>query len=274
MPIHYETIEDHIVLITIDRPERKNALDLPHWRDLADCWKRFRDDDEARVAIVTGVNDCFCAGADLKGFIDKAIEAAQGQPIDINNMDHMEIDGVPFTAAMEGTLRTLPIYKPIIAAVGGPCVAGGIEIVFGTDIVVASEEAVFGVTEPKRGLFAGGGTTPRLPRQVPWRAAMELLLTGDMIPAERALRLGLINDVVPKDQLLERALQFARSIAANAPLSVRATKESAMRALWAGSQNEAYEIEAQCVQQVAGSADAVEGPLAFAQKRAPVWTGH
>jgi enoyl-CoA hydratase len=273
MPIHYETIEDHIVLITIDRPERKNALDLPHWRDLADSWKRFRDEDDARVAIVTGVKDCFCAGADLKGFIDKAIAAADGKPIDINNLDHMVIDGIPFTVAMEGTLRTLPIYKPIIAAVGGPCVAGGIELVGGTDIVVASEDAVFGVTEAKRGLFPGGGTTPRLPRQIPWRAAMELLLTADMISAERALKLGLLNDVVPKDQLLERALQFARSIAANGPVAVRAVKEASLRALWAGSQKEAYEIEAECVQPVAASADAMEGPLAFAQKRPPVFTG-
>jgi enoyl-CoA hydratase len=273
MPIHYETVEDHIVLITIDRPERKNALDLPHWRDLANSWKRFRDDDDARVAIITGVKDCFCAGADLKGFINKAIEAANGQPIDINNMEHMEIDGIPFTVTMEGTLRTLPIYKPIVAAVGGPCVAGGIEMVCGTDIVVASSDAVFGVTEAKRGLFPGGGTTPRLPRQVPWRAAMELLLTADMISAERALRLGLINDVVPKDQLLERALQFARSMAANGPIAMRAIKESSLRALWAGSQQEAYEIESECVQPVAASADAMEGPLAFAQKRAPVWTG-
>ncbi len=101
MPIHYETIEDHIVLITIDRPERKNALDLPHWRDLTDSWKRFRDEDDARVAIITGVKDCFCAGADLKGFINKAIEAANGKPIDLNNMDHMEIDGIPFTVTMD-----------------------------------------------------------------------------------------------------------------------------------------------------------------------------
>ncbi len=273
MPIHYEMIEDHIVLITMDRPERKNALDLPHWRDLADSWKRFRDDDDARVAIITGVKDCFCAGADLKSFTGKVIETANGEPIDINNMENLKIDGIPFTVAMEGTLRTLPIYKPIIAAVGGPCVAGGIELVGGADIAVASTDALFGVVEPKRGLFAGGGTTPRLPRQIPWRAAMELLLTADMISAERALKLGLLNDVVPKGELLERSLQFARSIAANAPVSTQATKEAALRALWAGSQKEAYEIEAELAQRVATSADAVEGPIAFAEKRAPVWTG-
>src|SRR5579859_2244834 len=208
MPIHYE-VYDHIVLITIDRPERKNALDLPHWRDLAEAWKRFRDDDEARVAIITGVDGCFCAGADLKSFINKAVAGSNDQPIDLNNLEDVEIDGISVFVTLEGTLRNLPIYKPIIAAVGGPCVAGGIEMVGGTDIVVASEDAVFGVTEPKRGLFAGGGTTPRLPRQIGWRAAMELLLTADLISAERALQLGLINDVVPKDQLLDKAYDYA-----------------------------------------------------------------
>jgi enoyl-CoA hydratase len=273
LTIHYAKNDEHIVLITIDRPERKNALDLPHWRDLSDAWKRYRDDPDAWVAIVTGVDGCFCAGADLGDFISKVQQQEGGKSIDLNNLADFEVDGISLKAALEGTLRDLAIYKPIIAAVNGPAVAGGIELLGGVDIVVASTEAVFGVLEPKRGLFAGGGTTPRLPRQIGWRASMELLLCADKIPAERALQLGLVNEVVPADQLMDRAYDYAHRIAANAPISVRATKESALRGLAAGSMAEAYLIEAEVVKMVAESEDSVEGTRAFLEKRPPVWQG-
>jgi enoyl-CoA hydratase len=225
------------------------------------------------VAIVTGVEGSFCAGADLKDFISKAIAVANDGPIDLNDLADKKVDGISFSVATEGTLRDLPIFKPIIAAVNGVCVAGGMEMVGGTDIVIACPEALFGVTEPRVGLFAGGGTTPRLPRQLPWRAAMEILLTAEMIPAHRALELGLINDVVPRDQLLDRAFEWARRITVNAPLSVQATKESALRGLAAGSLEEAYAIEAEIAARVGRSEDAAEGPRAFMEKRAPVWAG-
>jgi len=169
-------------------------------------------------------------------------------------------------------LRSLKIYKPIIAAVDGPCVAGGMEMLGGVDIRVATDRAVFGVMEPKRGLFAGGGTTVRLPRQIPFPAAMEFLLTAEAFPAGRALELGLLNEIVAEDELAERALAWARRITANAPLAVQATKESVLRGL-AVDQKEGYRIESELAGKIFSSEDAKEGPKAFAEKREPVWRG-
>ena len=258
MPIRYESAE-HIVTITIDRPARRNALDLEHFDALADAWKRFRDDPEAWVAIVTGVDDAFCAGGDLRDYIP--LLTASGPE-----------DRDRFRSGTEAVLRDLDIYKPIIAAVNGPCVAGGMELLNGTDIRLACPEAIFGLVEPKRGILASGGTTARLPRQIAWPAAMEFLLTAEPVPATRALELGLLNEIVPRHQLLARAQDWAERITANAPLAVAATKESALRGLAAGSMEEALRIEARLSRQVLDTNDAREGPLAFTEKRAPRWT--
>jgi enoyl-CoA hydratase len=147
------------------------------------------------------------------------------------------------------------------------------ELLDGTDIRLACPEAVFGVLEPKRGLFASGGTSARLPRQIPWAAAMELLLTAEPVPATRALEMGLLNEIVPRGQLLDHAREWAARITANAPLAVAATKESAHRGLAAGSLAEALDIEARLSARVLRTDDAREGPLAFVEKRAPRWTG-
>ena len=176
MPIRYERGE-HIVTITIDRPARRNALDLEHFDALANAWKRFRDDADAWVAIVTGVDDAFCAGGDLRDYIP--LLTASGPE-----------DRDRFRSGTEAVLRDLDIYKPIIAAVNGPCVAGGMELLNGTDIRLACPEAIFGLLEPKRGILASGGTTARLPRQIAWPAAMEFLLTAEPVPATRAARTG------------------------------------------------------------------------------------
>ena len=141
-------------------------------------------------------------------------------------------------------LRDLDIYKPIIAAVNGPCVAGGMELLNGTDIRLACPEAIFGMLEPKRGIFASGGTSARLPRQIPWAAAMEFLLTAEPVPATRAMEMGLLNEIVPRARLLDRAQAWAARICENAPLAVAATKESALRGLAAESLGDAMEIEA------------------------------
>jgi enoyl-CoA hydratase len=146
------------------------------------------------------------------------------------------------------------------------------EMLGGVDIRVATERAVFGVMEPKRGLFAGGGTTVRLPRQVPFPAAMEFLLTAEAFPASRALALGLLNEIVPEAELVDRALGWARRITANAPLAVQATKESVLRGL-AVDQKEGYRIESELAGRIFSSEDAKEGPKAFAEKREPVWRG-
>src|SRR6266567_39965 len=267
MPIHYE-VDDHVATITIDRPETRNALDMYHFRDLAAAWRRFKDDDEIWVAIITGVGDAFMSGADLKTFIPQVTELQK----QIAAGDVKEVDGCRLSDSVYAVLRNVKIFKPIIAAVGGPCVAGGMEMLGGIDIRIASPNATFGVMEPKRGLFAGGGTTVRLPRQVPFPAAMEFLLTAEAFPAERALELGLINEIVPREELLDRALEWAGRITANGPLAVRATKESVLRGL-AVNLEEAYKIEQRLSNMVFKSEDAKEGPLAFAEKRAPRWKG-
>jgi enoyl-CoA hydratase len=266
MPIHVQTEGDHLLVVTIDRPERKNAMDLVHFRDLARAWRDFRDDDDLWVAIVTGTDGCFMSGADLRDYVPQI--TALSEQIAAGEVD--EIDGCKLTDGTEAVLRNVKLYKPIIAAIDGPCVAGGMEMLGGIDIRIATPRATFGVLEPKRGLFAGGGTTARLPRQVPYAAAMEILLTAEAFPAQRALELGLLNEIVPPDELMARARQWADRILVNGPLAVRATKESVVRGL-SGTLRDAYRIESELASLVFRSEDAKEGPKAFTEKRPPRW---
>jgi enoyl-CoA hydratase len=266
MPIHVQAGADHLLVITIDRPERKNALDLVHFRDLARAWRDFRDDDDLWVAIVTGTDGCFMAGADLKDYVPQI--TALSKEIAAGEVD--EIDGCRLSDGNEAVLRNVKLYKPIIAAIDGPCVAGGMEMLGGVDIRIATSRSTFGVLEPRRGLFAGGGTTARLPRQVPYAAAMEILLTAEAFPAARALELGLLNEIVEPDELMDRARGWADRILANGPLAIRATKESVVRGM-SGTLREAYKIESELAQVVFQSEDAKEGPAAFAEKRPPKW---
>ena len=268
MTIHYEERDDHVVVITIDRPERRNALDLYHFRDLAKAWKDFRYDDDAWLAVITGVPGHFMAGADLKTYIPQITALAEA----IGNGEVAEIDGCRLEDGTRAVLRNVRLYKPIIAAIDGPCVAGGMEMLGGVDIRIATPNATFGVMEPKRGLFAGGGTTARLPRQLAFPAAMEFLLTAEAFPAERAQQLGLINEIVEPERLMDRALEWAARICANAPLAVRATKESVLRGL-AGTLDEAYAVEQELSTRVFATEDAKEGPKAFTEKRPPRWVG-
>ena len=268
MPIHYELASDHVAVITIDRPEARNSLDLYHFRDLAKAWRRFRDENDAWIAIITGVDGNFMAGADLKTYIPQ-ITALQKQ---ISKGEVTEIDGCQLRDGTDAVLRSLTVYKPIVAAIDGPCVAGGMEMLGGIDIRICTPRAKFGVMEPKRGLFAGGGTTVRLPRQLNYPAAMEFLLTAEAFPAERALQLGLVNEIVEPGELMSRARDWAARIAANAPLAVQATKESVLRGL-AVDMKEAYGIESELAAKVFSSEDAKEGPAAFAEKRPPEWKG-
>lgn len=268
MPIHYAKNDEHIVLITIDRPEARNSCDMYHFRDLATAWRSFNEDDDAWVAIITGVERNFMAGADLKTFIPQVTKLKK----EIDSGGVGEIDGCRLTDAVDAVLRNTNIYKPIIAAVNGPCVAGGMEMLGGVDIRIATEHASFGVMEPKQGLFAGGGTTVRLPRQLNFPAAMEFLLTAERFPAQRALELGLINEIVEEDQLLDKAYDWARRITVNSPVAVKATKESVLRGM-KENMREAYKIESELSSRVFSSEDAKEGPKAFAEKRPPRWTG-
>lgn len=229
MPIHYEAGEDHIVLITIDRPEAKNSADMEHFKQLREAWERFGADDDAWVAIITGVGDAFFTGADLKRYIPEVTKLSQ----EIKDGGVAEIGGYRLDDGVKAVLRNVALYKPVIAAVNGFCTAGGMEMLGGIDLRIACPEAKFAVMEPKRGLFAGGGTTVRLPRQIPWPQAMELLLCADLIPADRAFQMGLLNAVVPREELLDTAYAYARRIIENAPLAVQATKRSALQGLYA-----------------------------------------
>ncbi len=180
MPIHYEADADHVVLITIDRPEARNACDMEHFKLLREAWERFAADDQAWVAIVTGVGEAFFSGADLKKYVPEITKFQT----EIAEKGLAEINGYRLDDGTRAVLRNWPLYKPVIAAVNGFCTAGGMEMLGGCDIRVACPEAKFAVMEPKRGLFAGGGTTVRLPRQIPWAQAMEFLLCADLVRAE------------------------------------------------------------------------------------------
>jgi enoyl-CoA hydratase len=268
VPVHYELGDDHVVWITIDRLHAMNSMDMDHFAQLRKAWDRFGEEDDAWVAIVTGVGNAFCTGADLKTYIPEITRLQK----EIASKQVEELDGYRIDDGIKAVLRGVKLYKPIIAAVNGACVAGGMEMLGGCDIRVATPEAYFGVMEPKRGLFAGGGTTVRLPRQIAFPAAMEFLLCADKIPAETALRYGLLNEIVPAEQLKDKALEYAQRITANGPLAVRKTKESVLRGL-ATNMSEAYKIESAIATEVFSSEDAKEGPKAFAEKRAPNWVG-
>jgi enoyl-CoA hydratase len=261
MPIHYDK-SDHIVLITLDRYEKRNALDVEHGMALLDAWKTFRDDDDAWVAIVTGVKTAFCAGGDL-GTLGSTSAVSRKTNEDFRN---------PFADENNArwTLKNLDVFKPIISAVNGHCIAGGFEMFGATDIRVANTQAFFQIAEPRRGLIAFGGTTSRLPRQLPWVHAMELLLTADRIDAHRALEIGLINEVVQPDELLDTAYRWARRITQNAPLAVQAAKKSAVLAFRSTLQ-EGLVVEDRLGEGLFATEDASEGIAAFLEKRAPVW---
>ena len=301
MPIHYQHDSPHVVLITIDRPHARNAADLEHFKLLREAWDRFRDDDQAWVAIITGVAGSFFSGADLKTYIPQITKLSQR----IAEGGATEVDGYRLDDGTKAVLRNYELNKPVIAAVNGFCTAGGMEMLGGTDIRVASTNAQFAVMEPKRGLFAGGGTTVRLPRQIPWPLAMEFLLCADLIPAHRALERGLLNAVVEPELLLDSARAYAQRIVANAPLAVQATKQSALSGLFhdeeeilklrstireiaaalddssiakvplqelGKSLRTAFERESKIASAIFQTDDAKEGPKAFAEKRAPMWT--
>lgn len=276
MTVHYEE-RGHVALITIDRPERRGAMNFESYSQLAGGWRKAAANPEVRVVVITGVGESYCAGADLKELIPKVAEnaraqAAGGEPV-------IAVDGASGGSELSSindntlaVLRNVDYPKPIIAAVNGPCVASGMEMLLGTDLRVASPNAVFGLPEVCRGLFASGGSTVRLPRQIPYVHAMDLLLTGRYISAEEALRFGLINEVVERERLLDRAFELAGRIAANSPGAVSATKLSVLEGLKTGTP-EAFARELQTGNAVFAAHDATEGPRAFLEKRKPVWQG-
>jgi enoyl-CoA hydratase len=280
MAIHYEK-DGHVVTITIDRPEARNSLDLEHFGQLADSWVRFRDDDDAFVAILTGVGDVYCVGADLKSFVpivteraDKleAGEATQKVGESKYSMAHSLVAVLRDGALLPDDGTEFKLYKPVIAAINGICAAGGLEMMWNTDLRVCADTAWFQLAEPRRGLFPGGGSTVHSVRQLSWCNAMEVLLLADKITPERAYEMGLVNRIVPKDQVMKAAREMAATICLNGPLAVRACKQSAKESTFLGL-TEALANEMSFSAGVFMSEDAREGIKAFKEKRTPVWRG-
>ena len=280
MAIHYAQ-DGHVVTITIDRPEARNSLDIDHFGALADCWVRFRDDESAFVAILTGVGDVYCVGADLKKFVpivtERADKLAAGESTlavgeSKYSMAHSLVAVLRDGAVLPETGEEFKLYKPVIAAINGICAAGGLEMMWNTDLRVCADTAWFQLAEPRRGLFPGGGSTVHSARQPSWCNAMEVLLLADRITPERALAMGLINRIVPRDQVLVEARKLADTICLNGPLAVRACKQSAKESTFLGLK-EALVNEMSYSASVFMSDDAKEGIKAFKEKRTPVWKG-
>lgn len=261
-------IENAVALVTINRPAMRNALDPETVCGLEQAWIRIRDDAGIRVAVVTGAgDDVFCAGADLKRLIPLISGARQAEDAwDRRVVAEPDLPG-------RAVLRNLDVGKPVIAAVNGHAIAGGMELMEGTDLRVVAETAELGLREVRWSLFPAGGSTVRLPRQVPYAVAMEILLTGDLITARRAFELGLVNRVVPRADVLDASMELAARIARNGPLAVQAIRRSARSCLGL-PEDAAMKIEEALAAPVFASRDAREGPLAFIEKREPVFSGN
>ncbi len=248
--------EGHLFVVTINRPEVMNSLHPPANRELSAAFDEFQSDPELWVAIITGAGDrAFSAGNDLKH------QASGG-----------DMSGQP-KSGFAGLTARYDLVKPVIAAVNGVAMGGGFEICLACDLIIAAENAVFALPEPRVGLAALAGGVHRLPRQIGLKHAMGMLLTGRRVPAREGLQLGFVNEVVPAGQALAGAKKWAAQILECAPLSVRASKEAALRGLDAPSLEAAQAMRFDQLALMLKSEDFIEGPRAFAQKRAPSWKG-
>ncbi|MGN3975229.1 crotonase/enoyl-CoA hydratase family protein [Tsuneonella sp. SYSU-LHT278] len=244
-------VRDGVLIVTINRPEARNAMNRAAAEGIAAAMDRLDADDNLRVGVLTGAGGTFCSGMDLKGFLRGESPSIEGRGF--------------------GGVVQAPPKKPLIAAVEGYALAGGLELMIACDLVVASAGAKFGIPEVKRGLVAAAGGVMMLPDQIPERIAMELALTGEFIDAARAYELGLINKVAD-GSALDAALELAAKIVANGPLAVRVSKQI-VRESRGWPMDERYDRQAQLIAPVFVSEDAREGSLAFAEKRSPNWKG-
>jgi enoyl-CoA hydratase len=246
------TVDDGIAVVTINRPEARNAVNGAVARGIAGAVEELDSSSDVRVLVLTGAGGSFCAGMDLKGFLAGDVPSAAGRGF--------------------GGIVERPPLKPVIAAVEGYALAGGFELALACDLIVASEAAKFGLPEVRRGLVAGAGGLLRLPRRIPYHLAMEIALTGEHYPAERLHAAGLVSRLVPAGQALAAARELAARVALGAPLALAATKRViAQSADWQSS--EAFARQGEIIGPVFTSADAMEGAIAFAEKRAPAWRG-
>ena len=245
-------VDGPVAVVTIDRPAARNAVNEAVASGMAATLDDLETQTDIQVIVLTGAGGTFCAGMDLKGFLTGENPQAGGRGF--------------------GGIAERPPAKPVIAAVEGYALAGGFEIALACDLIVASEEAMFGLPEVTRGLVAAAGGLLRLPRRIPYHLAMEIALTGGRVPAARLQHAGLISRLAPAGQALDQARQLALVIAENAPLAVEATKRVvAESADWPGA--DAFARQNEITAPVFSSADAMEGAAAFAEKRAPVWRG-
>jgi crotonobetainyl-CoA hydratase len=254
-------VHGHVLVVTLDRPAARNAVNAEMAREVSGILERAENDDEIRVLIITGAGDrAFCAGADLK--------EAGSDPTGMLDEHTRRWGFAGYT--------NHPISKPTIAAVNGFALGGGTEIVLASDLAVMVEDAELGLPEVTRGIYAGSGGVFRMPAQIPLKVAMEAILTGRSISASRALALGLVNDVVARDDLMDAALTLAQEIAGHAPLAVQASKRIATGVVAGESTTElsAWALSDAEGQRLLATADAAEGLAAFAEKRPPVWRGN
>ncbi|MDN3359196.1 crotonase/enoyl-CoA hydratase family protein [Actinomadura sp. DC4] len=245
-------VEDGVGVITINRPEARNAVNGAVAKGIAGALDELDARKDVSVLVLTGAGGTFSAGMDLKGFLTGDSPVAEGRGF--------------------GGITERPPAKPIIAAIEGYALAGGFELALACDLIVASSEAKFGLPEVKRGLVAGAGGLLRLPERIPYHAAMELALSGDHYPTSRLAELGLVNQVTEPGEALAAARELAARIAANAPLALAATKRVIVESAdW--SSEERFAKQGEIISPVFGSKDAMEGAAAFAEKRPPEWSG-
>lgn len=245
-------VADGIMTVTLNRPEARNAANKALADGVAAAMDELDSNDEIRVAILTGAGGTFCSGMDLKAFVTGELPVVEGRGF--------------------GGLTECSPRKPLIAAIEGYALAGGMELAISCDLIVTADNAKFGIPEVKRGLAAAAGGLMKLPKQIPSRLAMELALTGDFISAQRAFEIGLVNEVVPAGTALDAAKALAAKIVANGPLAVAASKQVVLQSAdW--SDDERWKKQQEIVTPVFMSADAIEGSTAFAEKRAPNWKG-
>ncbi|GAB3627511.1 2,3-dehydroadipyl-CoA hydratase [Pandoraea terrae] len=244
--------QDGVLVLTMNRPEARNAMTQALAREIAGALDQLNDDPQLRVGILTGAAGNFCSGMDLKAFLRGEVPRVEGRGF--------------------GGLTQRPPLKPLIAAVEGYALAGGFEMALACDLIVASRTASFGLPEVKRGLAATAGGMMRLPRRIPYHVAMQYVLTGDVMPAQRARELGLVNELTEPGQALAGALELAGKLQANGPLAIVAAKRVVSESRdW--PESEMFDRQAAYTRQVFESEDAKEGARAFAEKRAPVWKG-
>ena len=260
--------DGQVLVVTMNRPERRNALSLEMMEGMSAAWDEANADPDIRVVVLTGAGGAFCAGADLEAMTELAPGDAFAAGDDDGDTTIADIaDGV-----IKPLLKGFLLDKPLIAAVEGPAVAGGTEILQATDIRIAGESARFGVSEVRWGLYPLGGSVVRLRRQIPYTLAADILLTGRHLTATEAQRIGLIGEVVPDGTAVDRAREVAAAIAANGPVAVQAVLR-ALRATEGVSEREAMRIDSTIGMEVFASDDAREGPLAFMEKRTPQFSG-